>query len=58
MPTASANKILLLGIDGLDPRLTRKYLDEGKMPNTRALLERGAARQDLKMCLFRQMWRK
>ena len=49
MPTASANKILLLGIDGLDPRLTRKYLDEGKMPNTRALLERGAARQDLKM---------
>jgi len=49
MPTASASKILLLGIDGLDPRLTRKYLDEGKMPNTRALLERGAARHDLKM---------
>ena len=49
MPTASASKILLLGIDGLDPKLTRKYLDQGKMPNTQKLLDRGAARQDLKM---------
>ena len=26
------DKVLLLGIDGMDPRLTRKYVDEGKMP--------------------------
>ena len=26
-------KILCLGVDGLDLRLTRKYVDEGKMPN-------------------------
>ena len=49
MPTASASKILLLGIDAMDPKLTRKYLDQGKMPNTQKLLERGAARHDLKL---------
>ncbi len=26
---ALAEKILLLGVDGLDPRLTRKYVDLG-----------------------------
>ena len=30
---ALAEKILVLGVDGLDPRLTRKYVEEGKMPN-------------------------
>lgn len=44
---ALTEKILLLGIDGLDPRLTRKYVDEGKMPNVKKYLERGAAREDL-----------
>ena len=43
----TAEKILVLGIDGLDPRLTRKYLDEGVLPNISAYLKRGAARQDL-----------
>lgn len=47
MRKALTEKILLLGIDGLDPRLTRKYVDEGKMPNTKKYLERGAAREDL-----------
>lgn len=41
---ALANKILVLGIDGLDPRLTRKYVDEGVMPNTKKFIERGASR--------------
>ena len=31
---ALADKILLLGLDGMDPRLTRKYVDMGIMPNT------------------------
>ena len=26
MRKAAANKVLVLGIDGMDPRLTRKYL--------------------------------
>lgn len=42
-------KVLVLGIDGLDPNLTRKYVDEGYMPNTKKFLEMGAAREDLKM---------
>ena len=44
---ALTDKILLLGVDGMDPRLTRKYVDEGKMPNVKKYLERGAAREDL-----------
>ncbi len=44
---ALTDKILLLGVDGMDPRLTRKYVDEGKMPNVKKYLERGAARKDL-----------
>ena len=27
------DKVLLLGVDGLDPRLTKKFMDEGKLPN-------------------------
>ena len=43
------SKLLLLGLDGMDPRLTRKYVDEGKMPNTAEFIRRGAARHDLVM---------
>ena len=42
-----ANKMIVLGIDGLDPRLTRKYVDMGLMPNVKEYIERGAAREDL-----------
>ena len=44
-----SNKILLLGVDGMDPRLTRKYVDEGIMPNVKKYIERGAQRHDLVM---------
>ncbi len=47
MRKAAAEKILLLGVDGLDPRLTRKYVDEGKLPNIKKLISRGACREDL-----------
>ena len=46
---ARADKILVLGVDGLDPRLTRKLVDEGKMPNTKKYIEAGAQRHDLVM---------
>lgn len=42
-----SDKMMVLGVDGLDPRLSRKYIDEGKMPNLKKLVERGAQRQDL-----------
>ncbi len=44
-----ANKVLVLGIDGLDPKLVQRYIDEGIMPNTEAFLKRGAANNELKM---------
>lgn len=44
---AAANKLLLLGVDGLDPRLTKKYVEKGLMPNVKEYIERGAARSDL-----------
>ena len=59
-PTIS-DKILVLGIDGMDPRLTRKYIDTGDMPATKELLARGAGREDLVMlggmpCITPPMW--
>jgi Uncharacterized conserved protein len=42
-----ARKILILGMDGMDPRLTRKFVDMGLMPNTKQYIERGAQREDL-----------
>ena len=42
-----ACKVAVLGVDAMDPRLTRKYIDMGIMPNTKKLLEAGAAREDL-----------
>ena len=46
---ALSEKVLLLGIDGMDPRFSRKMIDEGKMPNLKKLVERGAARHDLRL---------
>lgn len=44
---ALTDKILVLGIDGFEPRLAKKYLDEGKMPNLKKFQEMGASREDL-----------
>lgn len=44
---ALSDKILLLGVDGMDPMYTRKLVDEGKMPNVKKYIERGACREDL-----------
>ena len=41
------DKVIVLGIDGMDPRFTKAMVDEGKMPNTKKLIEMGAAREDL-----------
>ena len=46
---ARADKILMLGMDGMDPRFTQRMLREGKMPNVQKLLDRGAASRDLVM---------
>lgn len=46
---AMADKIMVVGIDGMDPRLTKKCMAQGLMPNTQKLIEMGACREDLVM---------
>jgi predicted AlkP superfamily phosphohydrolase/phosphomutase len=42
-------KVLVLGIDGMDPHLLKKYMDQGLMPNTKKFLEMGSANKDYEM---------
>ena len=46
---AACGKVLVLGIDGMDPRATENYIAQGIMPNTKKLLERGSANEHLAM---------
>jgi len=46
---ALSEKVFVLGVDGMDPRMTKKYLDAGKMPNLAKFIEIGACREDLVM---------
>ena len=41
------NKILILGVDGMDPRLSKKLMDDGRMPNLKRLYDEGACREDM-----------
>jgi len=43
------DKVMVLGIDGMDPRITKKMLSEGIMPNLEKFIKRGSAREDLVM---------
>lgn len=42
-------KVLVLGVDGMDPRKTKQLVDAGKLPNVKKYIERGACREDLMM---------
>ncbi len=42
---ARVRKIIFLGLDGLDPRLTEKFISEGKLPNLQGLQEQGSYRR-------------
>ena len=46
---ALSEKVFVLGVDGMDPRMTKKYLNAGKMPNLAKFIEMGACREDLVM---------
>ena len=39
--TAIASKILVLGVDAMDPRLTKKYVEMDLLPNVKEYMERG-----------------
>ena len=40
-------KIMVLGVDGMDARITKHLMDEGKMPNVKKFVDRGSCREDL-----------
>jgi predicted AlkP superfamily phosphohydrolase/phosphomutase len=39
---AHVKKVIFLGLDGLDPKLTERYMAEGKLPNLSRLKEQGS----------------
>lgn len=47
MREKSTDKVMVIGIDGMDPRLTLYHMNQGYMPNLKKLLEQGSAREDL-----------
>jgi len=38
---AKVKRVVILGLDGLDPTLTRRFIDEGMLPNFKRLEEEG-----------------
>jgi predicted AlkP superfamily phosphohydrolase/phosphomutase len=42
---AASRKLIILGVDGLDPDLLTKFMAEGKMPNFARLAEQGSFRR-------------
>lgn len=38
---AKIKRMVVIGLDGFDPGLARKYMDEGRMPNFKRLAEKG-----------------
>ncbi len=40
------DKIFVSGVDGMDPRLAKHFMDKGSMPNLQKYVEMGAARDD------------
>ena len=44
---ALTDNVIVLGVDGFEPSLAKKFMDQGKMPNLKKFVERGAARADL-----------
>jgi predicted AlkP superfamily phosphohydrolase/phosphomutase len=39
---ARARRIIIVGLDGLEPKLAEQYMKEGKLPNMKALSEQGS----------------
>ena len=40
----ASQRVFVIGFDGMDPTLARKFMDEGKLPNLKALAEEGTFR--------------
>lgn len=44
---ALTEKVIVLGVDGFDPKLAKKFMDQGKMPALKEFTVKGSAREDL-----------
>lgn len=44
---AMTKKLMVVGVDGMDARITKHLMDEGKMPNLQKFVNRGSCRDDL-----------
>ncbi len=42
LKNAKVNRVVVLGLDGMDPDLTEKWMAEGHLPNFKALSEKGS----------------
>ncbi len=45
MKNAKVKRVIFLGLDGLDPRLTERFMAEGRLPNLAKLQEQGSFRR-------------
>jgi predicted AlkP superfamily phosphohydrolase/phosphomutase len=46
-PEKFQQKLVILGFDGMDPRLVRRFMDEGRLPNMQKLAREGGGVHDL-----------
>jgi predicted AlkP superfamily phosphohydrolase/phosphomutase len=40
-PRRAKTRVFIMGFDGMDPTLARRFMDEGKLPHLKAIAERG-----------------
>ena len=45
----TGRKVMVLGLDGMEPYTAKRLVEAGKMPNLKKMIERGAARKDLEL---------
>jgi len=46
---ALTEKMIVLGVDGFEPKTAKRLMDEGKMPNLKKFVEKGTCREDLSL---------
>lgn len=45
LPEGAPDRVIVIGLDGMDPRLTERWMAEGKLPNLAALAATGSFRR-------------
>lgn len=45
----TGRKVMILGLDGMEPYTAKRLMDEGRMPNLKKMVDKGAARKDLEL---------